>query len=296
MSLVPTYDLYGETGASAAEFWVHSESISSRSSRYGWEIKPHRHEAFFQILHIREGSSELLAAPDRLALSGAAVMFAPPGHEHGFHFSPDIDGSVLTLLAPQFSACREPPADIAAWLSRPRAVSLEQEHPDRDYLVLTLTQIEREIVTGAASAITLIESLLPTALTLSLRISGDSPEGGGDRDRTRLLALERMITQQFKEHQPVAHYARALGVSVTHLNRITTMLTGKPVSRLIAERIIIEAKRELTMTRLSIGDIADSLGFEDQAYFSRFFSRNTGLSPRHYRERSTVTSGERPPD
>jgi len=57
------------------------------------------------------------------------------------------------------------------------------------------------------------------------------------------------------------------------------------VSRLIAERIVLEAKRDLVFSALSIQQIALRLGFEDQAYFSRFFTQNAGLPPRQYRER-----------
>ncbi|MBP1848657.1 helix-turn-helix domain-containing protein [Rhizobium halophytocola] len=295
MSSVPTYSLYGENDRESAEFWVHAESIPSRSSRYDWEIRPHRHEHLFQILHMRRGRCTLSLGQRTVTLEGPAVVVTPPRHDHGFRFSPDIDGSVLTFVAARFPACRPPmdaePAAMADWLSQPRVVPLEAEQPDRDFLVLTLAQIEREILTGTASAIALVESLLASALGLMLRISGEAPEGGLDRDRARLALLERMIAEDFRAHLPVTDYARRLGVSATHLNRITTIQTGKPVSRLIAERIVTEAKRELAMTMRPIGEIADSLGFDDQAYFSRFFSSKAGLSPRAYRDRAARPAG-----
>lgn len=51
------------------------------------------------------------------------------------------------------------------------------------------------------------------------------------------------------------------------------------------QRIVLEAKRDLIYTSLTINQLADSLGFADPAYFSRFFRRMTGLSPRDFRRR-----------
>ncbi|NMW30416.1 helix-turn-helix domain-containing protein, partial [Escherichia fergusonii] len=49
------------------------------------------------------------------------------------------------------------------------------------------------------------------------------------------------------------------------------------------ERLILEAKRCLQYTQMTISQIADYLGFSDVAYFSRFFKRHTLLSPKAYR-------------
>ncbi|TXI10768.1 MAG: AraC family transcriptional regulator, partial [Rhizobium sp.] len=48
---VPTYELYGENSGGNPDFWLHCETISSRSSLHHWEIRPHRHDNFFQILY-----------------------------------------------------------------------------------------------------------------------------------------------------------------------------------------------------------------------------------------------------
>ena len=84
----------------------------------------------------------------------------------------------------------------------------------------------------------------------------------------------------------MADYANALAVSPTHLSRVTRAATGRPATRLIEERIIREARRNLVYTNLPVSTIAYTLGFEDPAYFSRVFSRATGLSPRDFRRRA----------
>ena len=53
---------------------------------------------------------------------------------------------------------------------------------------------------------------------------------------------------------------------------------------MIAERIIIEAKRELYLTNKTVKEIAYELGYNDESYFSRFFKTNADVSPQLYRE------------
>ena len=59
---------------------------------------------------------------------------------------------------------------------------------------------------------------------------------------------------------------------------------NKTLTDLIAERIIIEAKRELYLTSKSVKEIAYDLGYDDEHYFSRFFKKNADVSPQLYRE------------
>jgi AraC family transcriptional activator of pobA len=283
---VPIYSLYGEKPTEHTEFWAHAETIYSCSSLHSWEIRPHRHERLFQILHIRSGHGEALFDGRWRPFGPRMVIAMPERHNHGFRFSRDVDGAVITLVAKRFSAELQGHAGLAEWLRQPSITPMLDEHPDSRYLSETLDRAEQEIVQGGARPTPLVEPLLRTALLLTLRLAGaERGQGEADRDQERLAELTRMIGEDFRTRLPVEQYARRLGISATHLNRITRALVGKPVSRLIAERIVLEAKRDLVFSALSIQQIALRLGFEDQAYFSRFFTQNAGLPPRQYRER-----------
>lgn len=72
MQAIPTYALYGELVEDLPPERLHCESIADRSRLYNWEIKPHRHEAFFQILHIRSGAGEAQFEGTRVAISSLA--------------------------------------------------------------------------------------------------------------------------------------------------------------------------------------------------------------------------------
>ena len=84
---VPTYELYGENTGRKPDFWLHCETIPSRSSLHHWEIRPHRHESFFQILYIDAGSGDAVFDGFAHAIVPPAVITVPPKLNHGFRFS-----------------------------------------------------------------------------------------------------------------------------------------------------------------------------------------------------------------
>ena len=83
-------------------------------------------------------------------------------------------------------------------------------------------------------------------------------------------------------------YAKALGVTPTHLSRVCRSLTGSAASRLILERRLLEARRALAYTSMQIAEIAYMLGYSDPAYFARVFAQSAGESPSAFRARMTA--------
>ena len=81
-----------------------------------------------------------------------------------------------------------------------------------------------------------------------------------------------------------ADYANRLSIHVNHLNKVVKDTTGKTTSTMIAERIIKECTQYLLHSNFSISEIAYSLGFENIAYFSKFYRKHTGKSPSEIRE------------
>lgn len=79
-------------------------------------------------------------------------------------------------------------------------------------------------------------------------------------------------------------YANHLAIHVNYLNRSVKEITGKATSQIIAQRLTTEAKDLLRQTTWSVAEIAYSLGFDQPSYFSKFFKKITGKTPKHYRK------------
>jgi AraC family transcriptional activator of pobA len=97
---------------------------------------------------------------------------------------------------------------------------------------------------------------------------------------TRWVAL---MEAHYREHWPVARYAGELGLGTERLNRLLRAETGRNAQALLHERLVREASRRLVHVAAPVSSIAFELGFEDPAYFCRFFKRHVGLGPREYR-------------
>lgn len=99
-----------------------------------------------------------------------------------------------------------------------------------------------------------------------------------------LHTLKNAIEDNYKTKHAPAEYADILNISSKALAKITKIHFNKTLTDLIAERIVIEAKRELYLTSKPVKSIAYELGFNDEYYFSRFFKKNAEVSPQLFRD------------
>ena len=277
---VPIYDLYGERAGNAPDFWLHCETIPSRSSLHRYEIGLHRHESFFQILYISAGSGDALFGAERLTLTPPAIATVPSATDHGFRFSRDVDGYVFTMLASHLRLAGE----AGRFLATPRITPLDPQDVDGAFVLSTLERLAAEWASRRSGRTGLLEAYLVSALTLASRLaSRDAPREGMDETARRVEHLNGLVQQHFRDQKPVGFYARELGISPTHLNRVVKAATGLSAHAYIGRKLIDEAKRELVFTDMPAQEIGLKLGFADPAYFSRYFLRETGRTPRVWR-------------
>lgn len=282
---IPTYELYGEHDAASAQFRVHCETIPARSSLHHWEIGLHRHEHFFQILLITGGSGDAVYGDQIVRFEPVSVLTVPPFVGHGFRFSPDIDGFVFTILTSRLPVRPGEPGPIGEFLSAPRVTRLPDENDEADLIRSSLERVAGEWNARRSGRSVLMETGLVTALMLTARLSAQEPDeadAAGENDR-RIEALLALLHREVRQHRPASFYAERLGISTTHLNRVVKSKTGLSTQELIARRLLEEAQRELLFTPGSVQEIGFRLGFADPAYFSRFFTRQTGITPRTWK-------------
>lgn len=99
-----------------------------------------------------------------------------------------------------------------------------------------------------------------------------------------LQNLKKYIEIHYRTKHTASDYADILSITPKALTKLTKAYFNKTLTDLIAERIIVEAKRELYLTNKTVKEIAYELGYNDEYYFSRFFKKNTDISPQIYRE------------
>jgi AraC-like DNA-binding protein len=95
--------------------------------------------------------------------------------------------------------------------------------------------------------------------------------------------FEKLIEQNYTtEHYP-KFYADKLAITANYLNFVCKNFSGKKAGEIIRDRVILEAKRLLVNSELSISQISFQLGFDDNSYFTKFFKTFSGSSPSEFR-------------
>lgn len=102
-------------------------------------------------------------------------------------------------------------------------------------------------------------------------------------DKFLLKNFQTKIEECFRELHEVGDYASLLHVSASYLSEVVKLQSGRPAIKHIHERLVLEARRLLFHTQYALKEITFDLGFSDTSYFSRFFKRETGVTPAEYR-------------
>jgi len=295
MTSIPIYALYGEEDYPDQADWLHWETITSRSRLHGFRIAPHRHEQFFQFLFLRRGRARALIDGEDRDLGPVSVVAVPALSVHGFLFSEDVDGVVLTFFERDVRTLAAEIPQMEEWLLRPFIVQMNEE--DASALHNTIRGLISEADSrrpGRAAAIRAqITLLLVSLLRLGMAAaSHDQSQLGRAAQLAR--AFLALVEREFRETRAIPHYAHALGITPTHLNRVCRQVLGRPALSVIERRIVLEAKRYLQFSTLSIKEIGIVLGYPDPAYFSRFFQRATGYAPSRFRAPNTAAENLSP--
>ncbi|GAB3906478.1 helix-turn-helix domain-containing protein [Mucilaginibacter boryungensis] len=153
-------------------------------------------------------------------------------------------------------------------------------------LLLLVDQLKTEMQNAALAQYELLVSYLKILLISASRIKIN--QGIAELKMANEPFILKTLKHAIEEHYRIKHspseYSDMLNISTRALNRISKAHFNKTLSGLIAERIIIEAKRELYLTSKPVKTIAYELGFNDEFYFSRFFKSNVAISPQYYRD------------
>ena len=104
-----------------------------------------------------------------------------------------------------------------------------------------------------------------------------------------IQSFNTLLDLHFTTSKSVGFYASQYGLSVDAFSKKIRKHYGKAPSKLIQERLILESKKLLHLTYKSIKEIAATLGFEDEFYFSKYFKKGVGVSPKTFREQVGIS-------
>ncbi|KIC95085.1 AraC family transcriptional regulator [Flavihumibacter solisilvae] len=244
--------------------------------------KPHKHDFFIIILFDRAKGIHTIDFHD-YPIENRQVHVLFPGQVHRWDIEPKTIGYQLMIdrvfferFAPYFRF------SFTNYMNHPviplvnNSFKLLKYEFDAIKDELSTGNSLKDIISARAAVIAAIVSKEAENLFTDLKVYQSNP---------RLANFKMLIERHFKEEKLVNFYASKLNISANYLNILCRKNLGVSATQLIQQRVLLEAKRLLQSTELSIKEIAFELGFIDHAYFSNFFKTQTRATPTAFREK-----------
>lgn len=250
-----------------------------------------QHNNYYSLIWVAEGTGKVRAdfsehefAPDMM------FAFAP---YQPFMFSAKSIKARVIHFHPDFFCIHKHHAEVACNgvlfnnIYQPPFVKVDDAA--KATLDMVIGQMKAEMQNPALAQYELLISYLKIFLITSSRLKAEQQPQvmaavSDVKEPFVLQNLKDAIEKNFRKKHSASDYADELNISARTLAKATKAYFNKTITDLIAERIIIEAKRELYLTNKTVKEIAWELGYPDEYYFSRFFKTNAEVSPQMYRE------------
>jgi len=280
---IPSYALYGTQGLADDPGFLHIETLAISSRPFAGRIRAHRHRDLFQILMLQQGEARIEVDQSQFNLSQPTVITLPPGYVHGFEFFDGTDGYILTLALPLLSLADDG-SGFSFMALDPLVIPLSGQNRAAAQIQNLIQMLALELTEPDNWRTEICGHLVRALLIWLQRATQDLDKSKADQSlSTQLRDFRHLVELHYLEHLDLTDYAERLQCSVATLNRHCRKHLGVTAQELIHQRLNQEARRRLSFTQRTLEQLAGELGFDDPAYFSRFFKRLNGQTPSQYR-------------
>lgn len=252
---------------------------------------PHRHD-FYEVLYLSGGSGFHIIDSNKYKIEPPCIFFMTPGQTHKLEFSHDIDGYIF-LFAPDFYLLNQ--SNKNKLLSFSFFHSVMRQNPplylanplDNQFIKNLFERGCYEVKNNPNSG-EIIRSLLDVILITCNQLYPN--ENGlmlNNKGHILVKKFMLLIEENFQKNLKVSDYASMLAITANHLTQVVKQITGKTTNEIIQEKNILEIKRLLLYTNLTVTEIASKMNFADQSYFTKYYKKITGQTPLDYRKETT---------
>ncbi|TPJ32063.1 helix-turn-helix domain-containing protein [Mesorhizobium sp. B2-8-3] len=284
---IPEFFVYGEPARALDVGFLHVETVQARASVHRGRVLAHKHPQMAQITFWTSGQGVYRIEDKTWSFSAPTVSFMPSGVVHGFDIEPGTDAIVVSVADAALAAIAE---QSALQLDQPVFATGRGDAALWERLNDTIKMIQAEYVEAQAGAEKILPQLIAVALSHIARLDAQSHAVTVPAVVALGGRLRRLIDRHFRDDWPVERYVGELGTTRHLLDEAAHQVLGSGVRQAIGERRLVEAKRLLLFTIRTVEDIAYETGFNDPAYFSRFFRQAVGVSPAAWRKERIVSS------
>ena len=254
------------------------ECVSIRHKR----MEVHRHD--YVELFLLQGRGSVLVDFENCPLSGRSLIVIGPGRVHAWQANA-MTGLYIAFTQEFFDGAGPPPSTLFDYpfMFADELSSVIHLKPNQGGQAQGLFRdINSEFEKPEKLAVEMIRGQLRLLMVHLARLyAARSPALFAAVSLVR--RFRQAVERSFRASTSVRDYAQSLGVTTSHLNESLRLETGSTAGELIRTRLLLEAKRLLLHSELTMAEIGYELGFEDPSYFSRFIRRELKTSPAELR-------------
>lgn len=241
----------------------------------------HRHN-FHGFLCVEKGSVNLEIDFQQYRLGPNQILYM---HPNQIHRTIDFDNTKLFFLGINAENITAEHLSLLEEIVPVKPITIAQE----DFLVLIEALSLCSVLFKSNrhkmySSFMLHSCNMIVALAISHFMKDVAPVNNPTRFEIIAKAFASLMEKNFIMHKRPAYYVEKLNISLVYLNECVKNTTGYSVTHQIHQRIVLEAKRLLYYSNKSAKEIAIELGYEDQAYFSRLFTKVAGMTALSFRK------------
>lgn len=255
-------------------------------------LMPHLHD-FYSIFWIESGEAIHATEFVEYSLKADTILFVPPGLKHRMYIDKSVGGTYILFNEDfiQYNRKNYVPLKEYRLFNNPDFKSLITVIPEKRDKLRNITELIFDEVRNTDDySQDIVLNLLHLFLLESRRIfdqQNQAPKEEPDSTPdTTIIKFKQLIEENFTREKNVSPYAEMLNINPSCLNELTKRTTGITAGELIRNRVIDETKKLLYSSGMSGKEIAFELGFDDPAYFSRFFRKYTGSTLKEFRDHS----------
>lgn len=291
MEITKTIPVYSLQAFSAPERRSQQFQVEVFDAKRHFKVEyPHRHD-FFEVLFLVNGSGTGVIDGKKYTIEPPCVFFLSPGQAHDLDLSHDINGYIF-IFTPEFYLINY--TNQNRLIELPFFYTIQQDNPplvfSNQHDVLFLEQLfvrgVNETLRNEGFSIELMRSILDLILTFCASIYPvDVAYKTIGKGHMLVKRFYQLVEENYLKNLSVNQYADMLAVTPNHLTQTLKLLTGRTSSDVVKSKQVLEVKRLLVHTNLAITEISQQMNFPDQSYFSKFFKRETELTPQAYRNK-----------
>lgn len=249
---------------------------------------PHRHD-YFTVLIIDQARGQHVIDYERFPFRSKEVHFVSPGQVHQVDLKAEPRGWVITFTRDFLVANNIPDqfiSNINLFQSFGHTPPLKIDKRTFDRLANIIGEMDVCVKLQSNYKVRALGALLQLFLIYCSE-STKFDANQLDEENAGICILrdfKQLIETHYSEWHKVKDYASQIHITPKHLSQTVKNITGKVAKDHIQDRLVLEAKRLLLHTDLSIKEIGYQIGFEEPLHFSAFFKKKASVSPSKFRD------------